>query len=105
MKKVRMIVSAALVFAVVGGALAFKPFNAGTIYCVANGSASSVNTSLSCTATGQPASTKIDYAVSTNTQDPTDNPCLSTQTPFDGSVSGACTQTTPGTTHYKTTAQ
>jgi hypothetical protein len=34
MKKVRMIVSAAIVFAVVGGAFAFKPLGSGNIYCI-----------------------------------------------------------------------
>jgi len=103
MKKVRMIVSAALVFAVVSGALAFKPFGAGTVYCFANGDVTSVNSALSCNDTHQPARTKIDYAKSTNTQDPTTNPCPSGKTPFDGSVSGACTQLIPNTDHFKTT--
>ena len=104
MKKIRMIVSAAVVFAVVSGALAFKPFGAGTVYCFANGDVTSVNSALSCNDTHQPTRTKIDWAKSTNTQDQTTNPCASGKTPFNGAVSGACTQLVPGTDHFAQTA-
>lgn len=104
MKKVRMIVSAALVFAVVGGALAFKPYGAGSITCYDNSVVSNVLTNQSCNSAQQPTQRRnIDFAVSTNISDPTSNPCLSSETPFDASVSGACTQKTPGTDHFKST--
>jgi hypothetical protein len=106
MKKFRMIVSAAVVFAVVGGALAFKPLNQGSIFCFANSDIPNVKSGFSCNdLSQQPTSTKIDFAVSANSSDPTDNPCLTAQTPFNGAVSGACTQTAPGTTHYIETQQ
>lgn len=37
MKKSKMILSALVVFAVVGSALAFKPLGAGSVYCIDNG--------------------------------------------------------------------
>jgi hypothetical protein len=102
----KKIVSALAVLAVVGSALAFKPYGAGTIYCFANSQVPNVKAGFSCNdLTQQPASSRKDFAVSQNPNDPTDNPCLSTQTPFNGATSGSCLQTTPGTTHYVATAQ
>jgi hypothetical protein len=100
----RMIISGFAIVAITATALAFKTnaFNQGTIYCFANASAPNVVTTEGCTHAGQPASTKIDFQVVT-TGGSTTNPCLAGQTPFDGSVLTACTQTNPGTTKYAAT--
>lgn len=95
MKKIRMIVSAVAVLAVVGGALAFKPFGTGSIFCIANSQASSVLTDRACDAGSQPNPlTLIDYIKSSSPSATTANPCPTNQTPFDN-ASGNCTVTDP----------
>jgi len=78
---------------------------AGVIYCFANTDVWRVIPNLSCNDARQPPSTKVDYRPSTSNLDPSTNPCLSTQTPFDGSISGQCGQLIPGTNHFKSTAE
>lgn len=103
MKRIKMILSAAVVVASVSGALAFKPLGAGSIYCIPTAQVSLVNTALACNNAAQPAMTKIDYRVSTNPAHPTTNPCPVNQTPFDNSLSNQCIQKTPGTDRFTTT--
>ena len=100
-----MFVSAAVVLASVSGALAFKPFGAGTIYCVPDANVNLVNQAQFCTASGQPASTRIDWRASTNPAHTTLNPCPANQTPFDGSVSTQCIKKTPGTDRFQATLE
>src|SRR5687768_8685791 len=106
MKRTKLFLSAAVVLAVVGSAFAFKPYGAGSIYCFTNAQVPNVKPAFSCNdLTQQPSSIKVDFALSQNPNDPTSSPCLPGRTPFNGAVSGACTQTIPGTDHYIATAQ
>jgi len=82
--------------------LSFR-FGIGTIYCFNNSATSAVYADRSCWQVGQPHYTLIDYDKSTNPTDPTTNPCPLNTTPFYGGLTGLCTQTTPGTDHYRVT--
>jgi len=99
MKKMKMIVTAAVVLFAVSGALAFKPYGLGQIYCIATSQVGSANPDKACT--DQPVTAnRIDYILSTNPADPTTNPCPANFTPFDNSQLNKCIQKVPGTDHF-----
>lgn len=100
MKRIKMIVSAAIVFAAVGTAFAFKPLGAGSVFCFA--SDASVTQNLACDDTSQPTSTKVNKRVVTNGGS-TNNPCTGTDIPYDGGTSNQCNTTVSGSTLYVNT--
>lgn len=105
MRKKALFLKAILVLLITTGLVSFKAdlFGAGTIYCFSR--SVNVNPMLSCNAVTQPASYRIDYVVSVNSTDPTINPCLSEDNPYDGSNPGSCIQEVVGVTHFRETSQ
>jgi len=89
MSKTTNIIKATLIIMLVSGLLAFR-LGQGKIYCFLNTDAPNVNRNLSCYDSQQPHSRKVDYEPSNNPADPNTNPCLSNETPFDGSIAGQC---------------
>lgn len=103
MQNLRMTLTAIIVLTVLLGAFSFKPFGAGTIFCVPNSSKFLVIHSLSCFNSAQPNNIRIDFRTSTNPAHSTANPCPVNETPFDGSLYQQCIEKTPGTDRFTPT--
>jgi hypothetical protein len=81
MKKVRMIVSAFAVFAIVGSALAFAPYGQGSVYCDSDNSCTTrVSFRVQSGGTATPCQTGITphVLVSANNCQPSSGPFVST---------------------------